>query len=165
MFHDVHAAVYGPVRADESVGLYGDPRTRAGNPDLTRRVEVLEAEVRELKKHQATSRAFKASVEEVARAVSMLQREYELEDSGAIVQHFLGRPAFIELVLDAAKEISSRFDSARATLRCEAGDLVIAIPTKLSPTVAEERYSDFLRQWWMPRAGIEDATTLTLDYV
>jgi hypothetical protein len=104
-------------------------------------------------------------IEAVTRQIASVAKVYDVPDHGSLVRHFAERPKLTQLLLDSADEIVKRFEYDPASIVDDDGELVMRIPTQLSPAVGHIRFSTFLRDWWIPKAGIEDKMTLTIDYV
>lgn len=104
-------------------------------------------------------------IQAVMRQIANVSKVYDIPEQSSLVQHFVDRPKLVQLLLDSASEIKERFEYGPASIVDEDGELVMRIPTQLSPAAAHVRFSAFLRDWWMPKAGVEDKMTLTLDYV
>ena len=159
-----YSVKYGPVH------VVSKPHRR---DDLEQRMAAAEADILFLKdraayEQAAPERERKQDLErlgELTRIVKALAQEYDLDASGAVVMHFLARANLLPLLLNAVEPLRQSFGDTRAMLRCEEGELVLGIPTTLDPDEAEELFSKFLREWWMPNAGVVDRMTVTLDYV
>lgn len=106
-----------------------------------------------------------SQIEVVTRQIASVSKVYDVPDQGNLVRHFAERPKLAQLLLDSADEITKRFEHGPASIVDDDGELVMRIPTQLSPAVGHMRFSAFLRDWWIPKAGIEDKMTLTIDYV
>ena len=104
-------------------------------------------------------------IEAVTRQIASVSKAYDVPDHGSLVRYFAERPKLAQFLLDSTDEIVKHFEYGPASIVVDDGELVMRIPTQLSPAVAQKRFSAFLRDWWMPKAGVEDKMTLTLNYV
>jgi hypothetical protein len=85
-------------------------------------------------------------------------------DETAIAEHFARRPALAQLIAEASDQLRRLVEGAAATLEWCDDRLVVSIVTRLAVDVAEMRYRQFARDWWLDRVDVEDRTTLTLSY-
>jgi len=159
MHHFVSAHPH-PTRADVERRLV----------QLERTVSSLQAEVRALTQSQSKATALDShshsiDINEVSQILTVLLQFYEIENAGPIVQHFIGRPELVTLFVDAAPELERLFESRPALKSDSDGDLVLEISTMLVPSIAEDKYSEFIQKWWLPRArGVASKTKLTINY-
>lgn len=99
------------------------------------------------------------------RAYTEVAKHYTISDPVPVALHIVAHPGVETLLLRAAPELRERFGGTRVRLCIDDTRIVLLVDTTGDVDEADEKFSAFIRQWWIHNATPDHAAVVTLNFV
>lgn len=158
--------IHGPVSIHEPTPLH-DPWPAIS---VDKRLHALEAELAGLRQmvygiSSNRARHVLLASRHEAPVPNDVARAYVIDDHGAVASYLQQHHDLARILVDAARELTARFAPSELRLSVDEDRLLLEVCLELDAAPAYERYSRFVKEWWINHVTPRHGVLVTLTFV